>query len=97
MHQYCLSHAYCPRCRRYTPHGFENEAFTTLVRQCVRCGLVVSDGISEKTGVDTGREVSKLDERTQQNLFYNAPESEVDHEKVNETCGRGGHAVNVLF
>ena len=56
-----------------------------------------SDKIPKKTGVDTGRDSSKLDGRTQQNLIYNAPESEVDHEKLNETCGRGGHADNVLI
>jgi uncharacterized Zn finger protein len=59
---YCVSAAYCPRCRRYTPHGLENEAFTSTVRQCVTCGLVASDEILKKTGVDTVREVSKLDE-----------------------------------
>jgi len=58
---YCLSHAYCPRCRRYTPHGFENESITRLVRQCVRCGLVASDEIPKKSGVDTGRGSSNID------------------------------------
>ena len=58
---YCLSAAYCPRCRRYTPHGLENESFTRLVRQCVTCGLVASDEIPKKTGVDTGWDSSKLD------------------------------------
>ena len=66
--------AYCPRCGDYTVHWIEIEPFTATVRECVRCGLVASDGIPKKTGIDTEREVSRLDEHAD-NVLEKGPKA----------------------